>query len=157
MKKILTVFLCATMLFLSGCNDTDIIYYPWDIWNNFWNKVHHWEFEQDYTEVKAIKIIEYPNGISHECIVLKELDVAIANELFKDIEAIDMKKYGPNLWDINGVCILIIFNNDNYDIIAQREPEHFRYSSKHGDIVGDISWLKCDKEQFEALINKYLE
>ena len=75
-------------------------------------------------------------------------------EIYEDIKLLDMAKYGPNLATPWGICVLIVFNNGEYDVIARRESCHYRYN-EDGIISPYNSWLECDDTQYDALINKY--
>ena len=65
-----------------------------------------------------------------------------------------MKRYGPNLSSPSGKCFLIVFENGEYDIISQKESKHFKYNDE--DILAYNSWLYCNENEFNELINKYL-
>ena len=64
-----------------------------------------------------------------------------------------MRRYGTNLADPYGKCFMIVFENGNYDILSQTEPKHFRYNG--AKLMSYNSWLRCDKTQFEELMQKY--
>jgi len=146
MKKTITVLCIALFsLFISGCDDT----------------IYHWEFQYDYTEVVGISIIE-ANGPTNnegpmEYDVLAQLDLSVAEVLMKDIENIEYKKVAFNPADITGLCFLIEFDNGSYDIISFVEPMHFIYTADNDKINGYFSYFECDKEFFDAIINKYLQ
>lgn len=141
MKKIVSYILIvlsilAVLSALAGCD----------------NKIYHWEFAQSYPDVKELKIIEAKDEYTYE--VVKNLDVHFVEELYGDIENLDAKRYGTNLRHPYGKCFLIVFNNGEYDIISKIEPKHIRY--KDDKLRVHSSWLKYDSEQFDELINKYL-
>lgn len=116
------------------------------------NKIYYWEFAQSYPDVKELKIIEAEDEYNYE--VVKNLDVHLVEELYEDIENLDAKRYGTNLSNPYGKCFLIVFNNGESDIISKIEPKHIRY--KDDKLMAYNSWLKYDSEQFDELINKYL-
>lgn len=64
----------------------------------FNSRVYHWEFEQSYTEVKEIQIVEisYNNG-QYNTSVLKDIDIALCKDIFDDIENIIMRLMCPSL------------------------------------------------------------
>lgn len=134
MKKIF--LLLIFMLLLVGCNNT----------------IYHWEFNYSYEEVNQIMIIEIIDDLDYK--EIQEIDLFLAEELYNDIMNIEMKRYGTNLSSLSGKCFLIIFENGEYDIISKTESKHYKY--KNGEILGYNSWLYCDENEFNELINKYL-
>ncbi|MBQ8393469.1 MAG: hypothetical protein IJX51_06835 [Clostridia bacterium] len=144
MKRIIAIAFILLMIFSVGCDDT----------------IYHWNFEYDYTEVVEISIIEAIGPTNNkgpmEYEVLAQLDLSVAEDLMKDIENIEYKKYAFNPADITGLCFLIEFNNGSYDIISYREPMHFIYTGDNDEINGYFSYFECDKEIFDEIINKYL-
>ena len=120
------------------------------------NKIYHWDFEQSVTCVKEIKIIDTKDRVmeSTDYTLIKELDIEEYEEIYEDIKLLDMAKYGPNLATPWGICVLIVFNNGEYDVIARKESCHYRYN-EDGIISPYNSWLECDDTQYDALINKY--
>lgn len=125
----------------------------------FNSRVYHWEFEQSYTEVKEIQIVEisYNNG-QYNTSVLKDIDIAYAKDIFDDIENIIMRSYGPNVLTPHGIYIKIIFNSNDYDLIGVIEPRHYYFNDETGNMTDNISHSVIkNEEQFDKLINKYLE
>lgn len=132
----------------------------------FCNRTVHWEFEKDCSEIKEIKIVEdlqdndYNVPIDEELlwnndyVVLCEVSPELFDDLYSDIEKIEMKSYGTNLAEHSGRFFVILFENGEYDVISLWEPQHYRYD-ENGVLQGDISWLRCNEEQFEALLDKY--
>lgn len=135
MKKILLLFIF--MLSIVGCN----------------NKIYYWEFNYSYEEVNQIKIIEIIDESDYK--EIQEIDLDLVEEIYNDIINIEMKRYGTNLSSPSGKCILIVFNNGDYDIISKKESKHFKYDN--GEMLGINSWLCCEESEFENLINKYLK
>lgn len=129
------VLLVSMMLALSGCN----------------NRTYHWEFEYDVNRIKEIKIVEAQDEFNY--VTVKEIDSEYISELYFEIKNLEMKRYGSNLSAPHGMCFLILFDNGEYDIIAKKESKHFKY--RNGEITAYNSWLCCDKNQFELLIDKY--
>ena len=93
---------------------------------------------------------------AHKCgfIVMLVLSIALSKEFYNDIVNIEMKRYGPNLSSPSGKCFLIVFENGEYDIISQKESKHFKYNGE--EILAYNSWLYCNENEFNELINKYL-
>jgi len=139
MKKAV-VLIIALVLCLTGC---------------FTYGSYTWEFEQDASNVKEIKIIDATSEYSYS--VIQDIDVELADELYNDITSLEMKRYGTNLSHPNNLCFLVVFENGEYDIVSSREPKHCRYNEEFDKIMPHNSWLCCDQEEFDALINKYLE
>ena len=131
MKKICLLFV---LLFIQSCRGEE-----------------HWHFNYGYEEIRQIKIVDVKDD---EWIDLKELNIELAKAVYDDIKNITMRPYGPNLSSPSGKCFLIVFVNGDYDLISQREPKHCK--SGKGLSRGDNSWLYCNEDEFNALINKYL-
>ena len=115
-------------------------------------KIHYWDFHYDYERISEIKIVEAISETEYR--EVKKIDLSFAREIYMDISNIKMKRYGTNLSSPFGKCFLIVFDNGEYDIIAQKEPKHFRYDGEY--LLGHNSWLCCEEKDFNALINKYL-
>ena len=125
-------------------------------------KTYYWDFEYEADDIKEIKIVEAVGYL--EFSVIKEIKIEYANELYSEIASLEMKRYGTNLSQPFDKCFLIVFEDGNYDIISKIEPKHYRYNYgkykyyEYDELVPYNSWLKCrDYDQFDALINKYLE
>ena len=133
MKKIF--LLLIFILSLVGCN----------------NNVYYWEFNYSYEEVDQIKIIEMIDDLDYR--EIQEIDLSLSEQIYNDIMNIEMKRYGTNLSSPSGKCFLIVFENGEYDIISQTESKHFKYDGE--DILAYNSWLRCNENEFNELINKY--
>lgn len=134
-----TLFLTS---FIFGCQDD----------------IHHWKFNYRFDEIKEIKIIEIVDEIVLDGLdfrVIKEIDLKYAKEICEDIESLTFRTYGPSLLSPYDKCFLIVFDNGEYDIIAQKESKHFKYVN--GEIQAFNSWLFCEENEFDLLISKYLE
>lgn len=115
------------------------------------NEIYHWEFEYSSDEIKEIKIITIFD--TNDCYDIKKIDNYYAKEVYDDIKKIEMKKYsGTHLYEPIGFCFLITFNTGEYDIIAQRESQHYKFEDS--ELLPYTSWLYCDKTEFENLIKK---
>ena len=134
MKRILSLILIV-LLFLCGCD----------------NKIYYWTFEYDISNVKEIYIVETDGG--YRCEILKELSDELFEPLCQEISDLEMKRYGPSLYDLHGKCFMVVFENGNYDIISQTESKRFRYDEVK--LMSYNSWLQCDETQFEKLMQKY--
>lgn len=120
------------------------------------NTVYYWEFEQDCNAVTAIQIIDTEDGYVYD--VVKELDLTLVEDLYDDINKLEMEKYGTNLDTPHGYCFLIAFENGDYDVISKTESKHFKYDQNSERMQGYNSWLRCtDTEVFDELINQYLD
>ena len=140
MNKKIALVLCliAILLTFSACDDT----------------IYHWNFLQEYTEVKSIQII----NSQHQ--VVKEIDVSLAEQVFEDVKQLNYKKYGWNLASTSSRCgylFLITFQNDEYDLIGEYEPAHYVFYEQEQSILSGISWLKCvDSNQFTEMMREYI-
>ena len=121
------------------------------------NKIYHWEFEKDYTEVSEILIVEgtFLNAYS-DYTVIKKIKISYADELMNDIRGLELKRYGTNLLHPFGRFFIIKFNNGEFDVFSRAEPVHCRFNSD-GKLSMFTSWLVCDADKFDELINKYME
>ena len=120
------------------------------------NEIYHWEFEQGYEKVAKIQIVEFRDPQSG-FVIVKELDIGLVETLYRDIQSLEMERYGTNLSSPSGYCFVIKYENGNYDIIAKKESKHVKYNDE-GKPVEYNSWLCCvDEEQFDKLIDKYLD
>ena len=142
MKRFLILTIIILSLLLASCVNT-----PRD-----------WYFAKDCSEIVEIKIVNveaehYLELETYE--VLKEIDLSLAEELCSDIDNIDAKRYNFMREHPCGTCFLIVYAGGEYELISVSEPLHFIYS---GELFGPSTstWLKFDKEQFDALIDKYL-
>ena len=133
MKKIFLILI--VLLSLVGCNE-----------------IYHWEFNYSYEEVDQIKIIEMIDDLDYR--EIQEIDLSLYEQIYNDIMNIEMKRYGTNLSSPSGKCFLIVFENGEYDIISKQESKHFKYKGE--DILAYNSWLYCNENEFNELINKYL-
>ena len=144
MKKILFALLAVMSLLFSSCETT----------------VYRWEFYQDGSQVDGAYIVNANSPEDYE--IIKEISPKLLNQLMEDIKSIEYKKYGWNLHETNGKCFVIKFVSGEYDIISWYEPMHFILNDNQGDkaleeeLKGIMSWLKCDKEVFDNLIEQYL-
>ena len=137
MKKICSLLILFALLF-TGCDD----------------KTYHWEFDYSQEQIVEIKIVEFDNYYENEYSIIKEVERQYVPELYSDIQKLEMRRYGTNLSHPSGYCFIITFDNGEYDVISSKEPKRCRYFD--GKISGYNSWLCCNKETFENLINKYL-
>ena len=137
MKRFLIILFCVVIL-CSGCKD---------------NTIYHWEFEKDASCVTKIEIVEAKNEYRYT--VIQELDLDVIEQLYGDIVNLEMTKYGGNLSHPSGKCFVISFENNEYDIISVRESKRMRYD-EDDNFIGYNSRFKCNEEQFEALIEKYM-
>lgn len=144
MKKIFSlIFVCLFLFACVGCES---------------ERTYYWEFEKDYTRVAEIKIIVTPYGESFDMDnykVLKEIDISYAEEIYDDINSITMTRYHGSLISPSGLCVLIKFDNEEFDVIARIESKHYRYD-ENGTIIGYNSWLTSDSDDFYSVIENYL-
>ena len=137
MKKLLLFVCLLTAVLMSGSCD---------------NRVYFWDFEHDYQDIKEIRIVEVDQIFDYT--EVKTLDLSLAKDLFYEIESFPAGKYGWNLGSPYGRCFIIVFSDHEYDLISAREPKHCRYED--GMWQAYNSYLEYDDEEFQALIDKYL-
>ena len=143
MKKALKLLIAMILLTftLTGCSMLDGSDYKWD-------------FDYEPKEIKSIQIVEMTEGSSYNYTAIKEIDSSFYETICAEIKAIDWETYYFKLSYPKGTCFLIVFNTGEYDIISYEAPTHVEKKGGQRDFY--YSWLCCDEEQFEAIINKYL-
>ena len=137
MKKFILAITLLFALLLCSCDKT----------------VYHWELQQDESKIAEIYIVD-ANG-PRKYAVIKEISLDKKKELVSEICSLKYQKYGFNLHNTSGLCFVIIFENQEYDIISYKEPMHVLI--ENGEKSALISWLECDYDEFSALIEKYLQ
>lgn len=138
MKKRLAIFLVLFLVTVSltACDDS----------------IHHWEFSQQSTEVKSIRIMSQSSEGYN--VLAKEIDLSNSQALFDDVHKLEYKKYWPNPTSINSSCgyiVVIEYNNGDREIIAEWSPVFVPKGEEEG-----FSWWYCSEEQFTKFIQKYL-
>ena len=136
-KAIMILSLIIVLLPLIGCK----------------KEVTRWNFEYDYTDIREIRISyahDFPNLET-----IKILDISLAEELYNDIESMDM--YEKKLTGIVGPCFVIIYKDGNYDAISSFGSQKARYDVEKGEwVYNEFKLEACSKKEFESLIEKYL-
>lgn len=143
LKKCFSIFCAIIILLLSvvSCN----------------KKIHYWEFNQDLSNVNEICIIEttYTNTGTDEITVLKTFNESEYEDILNKIKNIEMTSY-LDLDTPSRIAIKIGFSNGEYDLISCVEPQHYLHDEKTGKIIATNSHLRCNKEQFNDLIDDLL-
>ena len=141
MKKIISLILICLLVFvLFGCES---------------EKTYRWEFENDYTHVTEIKVVVPPSGESFDintCKIIKEINLLYASELMDHIEWMTMRLQEDNLSEPSQLCILIMFDNGEYDVISKVAPTHYKYD-ENGIIQGYSSGFVVDSDHFFSIIS----
>ena len=141
-KRIIIIMCIISVLLLTGCD----------------SNTYHWEFYQEQSQIVGLYIVDAENPNEYE--IIQEIPLERSQELINDIKSLDYKTYGWNLHNTHGLCFVIQFQNGEYDIISYYEPMHVVWRGPNKDhpqkeLSGTISWLKCDKKEFDILIEKY--
>lgn len=119
-------------------------------------KTKYWEFEYDYTDIKEIKIAYCES--SKEYYTIKNIDISLAEEVYNDIKSLEMKSHGINRVEPRGQSFIIIYNDGNYDVIADNECNIVRYDEDKGRLGSYSTYLKPkNREDLYLLIEKYLD
>ena len=142
MKKTICIICLVCILSLCSCD----------------NQVYHWIFQQDCSEIIGLYIVDADNPYTYE--IITDIPLEKRNEFLHDIETLEYKKYGWNLHTTWGICFVVKYQNEEYDIISWWEPMHLNWkepndNSSNKNLVATISWLKCDEDKFNELIEKY--
>ena len=133
MKRYSILFIVVTFL-LSGCSREAI-----------------WEFQYEPERVTKIQLVDMIDELQYSFI--EEIDISCAGQLFSDINNLDWERYGTNLSTPRDICFLIVYDSGEYDVVSYYEPKHYRL--ENGTIFAYNSWLRCDYDDFQALLNKY--
>lgn len=124
------------------------------------NKVYeYWEFDYDVKDIQYIQIVEITEEFNSSYRVIKEIESSKTQEVCDDVTALSMYTFALSMEspiEPYGICILIMYNTGEYDIIADSGSKKYRYDEKTGLIENPTSWRYCEDEEFEALIDKYL-
>ena len=119
-------------------------------------KTKYWEFEYYYTDIKEIKIAYCES--SKEYYTIKNIDISLAEEVYNDIKSLEMKSHGINRVEPGGQSFIIIYNDGNYDVIADNECNIVRYDEDEGRLGSYSTYLEPkNSEDFYILIEKYLD
>jgi hypothetical protein len=113
---------------------------------------------------RAIKEVNYINNIYGLFNNIDEItNYTRAEALLEDIKSLEFEKYfGMDPGEPSGMCFVIKYQDEAYDIISYYEPmqvvwvgpnEHFPNRQQ----TGLFFWLKCDYDVFNGLINKYMK
>lgn len=110
-----------------------------------------WEFQYGHERVAEIKLIEMIDEVEYS--VVETIDISYASELFSDIGKLEWTRYGTNLSTPRGICVLVLYDTGEYDVVSYFEPKHYRFD--RGEICAYNSWLRCDYEDFQNLLEKF--
>ena len=121
-------------------------------------KIHYWEFKQDLSNVTEICIIEttYTNTGTDEITILKTFNESEYEDILNKIKNIEMTSY-LDLDTPSRIAIKIVFSNGEYDLISCVEPQHYLYDEKEKKVLAMNSHLRCNEDQFNALIDSLLQ
>ena len=110
--------------------------------------------------VKEIKIVEMKKEFiltSEDYSLLKEIAADDFTNIINDIQSIDYKVLAPSPGVPSGTVILIVYENDEYEIISKSGPKQYKYSEKEGRVMEYHSYYRCcDNELFDQMIEKWL-
>ena len=147
MKKIMSlVLICLFTFALFSCEVDES------------KKTYHWEFEKDYTQVTEIKVViptDIENFDINTCKVIKEIDLSCAYDLMDDIEWMTMRRQADNANQPPKLCVLIMFDNGEYDVIARKGSSHYKYDD-NGTIQRHTSELEVDPHNYLTIISYWL-
>ena len=117
--------------------------------------VYNWQLAQDKSQITHLYVVDAKFPSDYE--IIKEISLDKKDEFVDDIISIEYKKYGWNPHTTNGLCFVIKYQNQDYDIISSYEPERVYYNDDTKKFSSTFSWLECDDEVFQDLIAKYME
>ncbi|MBR7163335.1 MAG: hypothetical protein IKD35_05120 [Clostridia bacterium] len=113
-----------------------------------------WNFDYEPSDIVKIQIVDMVGDNCFDYTVIKDIDASFYDTIYSEIQAISWGRYWGDLSCPIGTCIVITFNTGDYDIISYWAPSHIWIeNNKHHY---SSSFYRCDEEEFEALINKYL-
>ncbi|MBR3875264.1 MAG: hypothetical protein IKJ25_00640 [Clostridia bacterium] len=123
--------------------------------------VYHWEFEQDYTSIKEIKVVYIPSYESSDLfdvdsyIVIKNINISYAQEIFIDVQNMKMEDNRDPLGMPHDLSLLIVFENGELNIINNYACVSAKYN-EDSKLTLLTALLTADKIEFEQLIIKCL-
>ena len=148
-KILLLVSILCLLITLCGCGRTPT---HWE-----------WEYEDVVSQIKEVHIVELDGSYqqlesSYKFNIIKTISSERFFEITDDITKIDLfRYYGPPEVG-SGKAVLIIFNNGEYDVFSWDQPYRMRYSTPNDskEMGYSLSLCTCEKNQFDALIDKYM-
>ena len=115
-----------------------------------------WEFDYEYSQIKEIKIV-YCKELG-EYYTIRNIHRSYREDLYGDIECLDMQRYYADVASPKGECFMIIYDDGNYDLISRAESKKVRYNSESKEWEYHDSYLQCyDASEFYILIDRYLD
>jgi hypothetical protein len=133
MKKVLLIASCLLVLLLvAGCG------------------AKTYEFENSIDEIERIEIVSAEN--SREFTVTKTLSETEKNDFLEQFQAMKFDRYylGDPL-SVNGEAVKITYRDGNYEMICHYWADYV----KDGEIYS--VWKSCDEEEFNQLLDRFLE
>ena len=119
MKKIMSlVLICLFTFALFSCEVDES------------KKTYRWGSEKDYTQVTEIKVViptDIENFDINTCKVIKEIDLSYVYDLMDDIEWMTMRRQADNTNEPYQLCLFLMFDNGEYDVISNVAPSHYKY------------------------------
>ena len=110
--------------------------------------------------VKEIKIVEMKKEFiltSEDYSLLKEIATDDFANILNDIQGIDYKVLAPSPGTPSGTVILIVYENNEYEIISKSGPKQYKYSEKEDRIMEYHSYYRCCNDAlFDQMIEKWL-
>lgn len=133
MKKVfinITLFVLALLMF-TGCGATT------------------YSFKESVDEIDSIEIVSAENSL--EFTVTKTLSETEKNDFLEQFRSIEFKNYIGDPPAVHGDAIKITYQSGNYEMISYYANEYV----KNGEI--HFLWRCCDEEDFNKLLNNFLE
>ena len=124
-------------------------------------KQHHFELHQSEDEIASIFVADIQrrnekNG--YEYIIINNVSLDRKEELLNDIYSINYNKmkFAMEPGHPHGLCIIIKYNNDSYEIISEKYPcycviENEELTNRYFTIY------ICNSDEFDSFVSKYKE
>ena len=112
----------------------------------------YWKWSQDKQNIKKVCIVEYEDFENYT--IIKELELEVIEELCLEISGLLLTKFLGGGGEPKGKAFLFEYQNGEQDIIAQNPG--MGYCDKKGKLYWNNSLHCFDVEEFNNLINKYL-
>ena len=120
---------------------------------------YHWVFQYDLSQVEKVSIAYVTNPYQiDELNIIYVLPSEKEVEILKDILEIEYIKCGPSLPSPYGFCIVIEYDNKNYDLIVPMGPAHLCLDEKTEKYSCHSFFYNMENHDiFYEMIDKYYD
>ena len=130
-KRLLIILFSLVLVCLTGCVGRE---YP---------------FKEPIDEIESIEIVWAENSL--EFTVIKTLSEEEKKDFLEQFQAIEFYGYFGDPDNLYGDSIKITYKNGTYEMVCSYTAEYVEDGEIH------FLWESCDEEEFNALVNSFLE